>query len=221
MDLDLIRRLYGKGAKVYDAVFGPLLDRGRRLAVETVNATGAKSVLEVGVGTGLSLPLYRRDLEVTGIDLSPEMLARARERAAALPNVRGLLEMDAQNMSFPDARFDAVVAMYVAAVVPDMHRLFAELKRVCVPGGHVLVLNLISADKGVLGTIDRLAAPATRALAIRSDLALKTLVDAAGLELVAADDAGIGGYIKLVRFRNKSSEPSLGSAGGGQGGGRA
>jgi len=205
MDLDLIRSLYGKGARVYDALFGPLLDRGRRLAVEAVNATDARSALEVGVGTGLSLPLYRRDLEVTGIDISPEMLACARERAAALPNVKGLIEMDAQNLTFPDGRFDAVVAMYVAAVVPDMHRLFAELKRVCAPGGHVLVLNHIAADKGVLGTIDRLAAPATRALAIRSDLRLKTLVDAVGLELAGVDDAGIGGYIKLVRFRNRSS----------------
>lgn len=205
MDLDLIRRLYGKGARIYDAVFGPLLDRGRRMAVEAVNATGAKFALEVGVGTGLSLPLYRRDLEVTGIDLSPEMLARARERAAGLPNVQGLLEMDAQNMSFPDARFDAVVAMYVAAVVPDMGRLFHELKRVCAPGGHVLVVNHIAADSGLLGTIDRLAAPATRALAIRSDLRLQTLIDTAGLEVVGVDDAGIGGYIKLVRFRNRPS----------------
>lgn len=205
MDLDLIRRLYGKGARIYDAVFGPLLDRGRRMAVEAVNATGAKFALEVGVGTGLSLPLYRRDLEVTGIDLSPEMLARARERAAGLPNVQGLLEMDAQNMSFPDARFDAVVAMYVAAVVPDMGRLFHELKRVCAPGGHVLVVNHIAADSGLLGTIDRLAAPATRALAIRSDLRLQTLIDTAGLEVVGVDDAGIGGYIKLVRFSNRPS----------------
>ena len=200
---------------------GRCSDHGRRLAVEAVNATGAKSVLEVGVGTGLSLSLYRRDLKVTGIDISPEMLARARQRAAALPNVDGLLEMDAQNLTFPDGCFDAVVAMYVAAVVPDMNRLFSELKRVCAPGGHVLVLNHIAADAGVLGTIDRLAAPATRALAIRSDLRLKTLVDAAGLDVVGVDDAGIAGYIKLVRFRNPPLEPSPGSAGGGQGGGRA
>ena len=88
MELDLIRRLYGKGARVYDALFGPLLDRGRRLAVEAVNATDARSALEVGVGTGLSLPLYCRDLEVTGIDISPEMLARARSVAEPLmPNL--------------------------------------------------------------------------------------------------------------------------------------
>lgn len=148
MDLDLIRRVYGKGATVYDVVFGPLLERGRKMAVEAANATGAKSVLEVGVGTGLSLPLYRRDIKVTGIDLSPEMLARARKRAGNLPNVQGLHEMDAQTMSFADASFEAVVAMYVAAVVPNMTKLFQELRRVCVPGGHVIVVNHVTAETG-------------------------------------------------------------------------
>jgi phosphatidylethanolamine/phosphatidyl-N-methylethanolamine N-methyltransferase len=204
MDLDLIRRLYGKGAKVYDAVFGPLLDRGRRMAVEAVNATDARSVLEVGVGTGLSLPLYRPDLRITGIDLSPEMLAKARVRARDLPHVQALLEMDAQRLTFPDASFDAVVAMYIAAVVPDMGKLFHELRRVCVPGGHVLVANHLAAETGVLGAFDRLVAPASRAMAIRSDLKLKTLLDTAGLEVVGIEDAGIGGYIKLVRFRNRA-----------------
>ncbi|MSP48609.1 MAG: class I SAM-dependent methyltransferase [Alphaproteobacteria bacterium] len=202
MDHDLIRRLYGKGARVYDAVFGPLLDRGRRMAVDAVNASDAGSVLEVGVGTGRSLPHYRADLDVTGIDLSPEMLARARARGAGLPQVRALLEMDAQNMSFPDAHFGAVVAMYVATVVPDMARLFDELKRVCVPGGLVLVVNHIAAEAGVVAAFDRLVAPATRAVALRSDLRLSALVATAGLEPVGVDDAGIGGYIKLIRFRN-------------------
>ncbi len=204
MDLDLIRRLYGKGAKVYDAVFGPLLERGRRMAVEAANATDARSLLEVGVGTGLSLPLYRRDIRVTGIDLSLEMLARARKRAEGLPNIQALLEMDAQNLTFPDASFEAVVAMYVAAVVPDMGKLFGELKRVCVPGGPILVANHLAAESGVLGAFDRLVAPATRAMAIRSDLKLSTLIGTAGLAVDGVEDAGIGGYIKLVRFRNRA-----------------
>ncbi len=204
MDLDLIRRLYGKGAKVYDAVFGPLLERGRRMAVEAANATDARSLLEVGVGTGLSLPLYRRDIRVTGIDLSLEMLARARKRAEGLPNIQALLEMDAQNLTFPDASFEAVVAMYVAAVVPDMGKLFGELKRVCVPGGPILVANHLAAESGVLGAFDRRVAPATRAMAIRSDLKLSTLIGTAGLAVDGVEDAGIGGYIKLVRFRNRA-----------------
>jgi phosphatidylethanolamine/phosphatidyl-N-methylethanolamine N-methyltransferase len=218
MDLDLIRRLYGKGAGIYDAVFGPLLDRGRHAAVEAINESDVRSVLEVGVGTGLSLPLYRRDLRITGIDLSPEMLAKARERARDLSQVEALHEMDAQNLTFADASFDAVVAMYVAAVVPDMSRLFAELRRVCKPGGLILVVNHLAAESGVLGAFDRLVAPASRAMAIRSDLRLKTLTETVGLPVEGVEDAGIGGYIKLVRFLNK---PSPGSAGGGQGGGRA
>jgi phosphatidylethanolamine/phosphatidyl-N-methylethanolamine N-methyltransferase len=203
MDLDLIRRLYGRGARIYDTLFGPLLDRGRRLAVAAVNAGTARSVLEVGVGTGLSLPLYRGTLSITGIDLSPEMLARARERARDLPQVKALLEMDAQNLSFPDGAFDAVVAMYVAAVVPDMTKLFAELRRVCVAGGDIIVVNHLAAESGVLGAVDRLAAPLTRALAVRSDLRLQNLIEVAGLEVVAVEDASLGGYIKLVKFRNR------------------
>lgn len=203
MDLDLIRRVYGKGATVYDAVFGPLLERGRKMAVEAANATGARSVLEVGVGTGLSLPLYRCDIKVTGIDLSREMLARARKRAGDLPNVQGLHEMDAQAMGFGDASFEAVVAMYVAAVVPNMTKLFQELRRVCVPGGHVIVVNHVAAETGLLGAFDRMVAPATRAMAIRSDLRLATVVETADLDVAGIEDAGIGGYIKLIRFRNR------------------
>ena len=202
MELDLIRRVYGKGAKVYDAVFGPLLDRGHHAAVEAINDSDVRSVLEVGVGTGLSLPLYRRDLRITGIDLSPEMLAKARERARDLPQVEALHEMDAQNLAFADGSFDAVVAMYVAAVVPDMDRLFSELRRVCKPGGLILVVNHLAAESGVLGAFDRLVAPASRAMAIRSDLKLKTLVETANLAVESVENAGIGGYIKLVRFRN-------------------
>ncbi|MBM3533880.1 MAG: class I SAM-dependent methyltransferase [Alphaproteobacteria bacterium] len=203
MELDLIRRLYGKGAGIYDAVFGPLLDRGRQAAVEAINASDARSVLEVGVGTGLSLPLYRHDLRVTGIDLSPEMLTKARERARGLEQVDALHEMDAQNLAFADASFDAAVAMYVAAVVPDMGRLFGELRRVCKPGGSILVVNHLAAESGVLGAFDRLMAPASRAMAVRSDLKLKTLAETAGLAVEGVEDAGIGGYIKLVRFRNR------------------
>jgi len=200
MDHDLVRRVYAKGAGIYDAVFGPLLGRGRALAVEAVNATSARTVLEVGVGTGLSLPLYRPGLTVTGIDLSREMLERARARRS--PQVLALLEMDAQRLAFADGSFDCVVAMYVAAVVPDMAQFFAELRRVCVPGGEVVVVNHLAAETGFLGLVDRLAVPLTRALALRSDLKLATLVATSGMQVAGVADAGIGGYIKLVRFRN-------------------
>ncbi len=203
MDQAAIRRIYAWGSEVYDLLFGSILEPGRLLAVASVNRSAATKVLEVGVGTGLSLPHYRSGLQVTGIDLSPEMLAKARIRARGLAQINALLEMDAQELRFADASFDAVVAMYVVAVVPDMARLFHELRRVTVAEGDIYVVNHIKAEGGFLGLVDRLAQPLTRRLAVRSDLTLGQLEAASGLELVDVADANLGGYIKLVRFRNR------------------
>jgi phosphatidylethanolamine/phosphatidyl-N-methylethanolamine N-methyltransferase len=203
VDQAAIRRIYAWGSAIYDVVFGSVLEPGRLLAVAAVNAGAGRRVLEVGVGTGLSLPHYRSGLSVTGVDLSPDMLAKARARAAALPQVAELLEMDAQNLRFGDASFDAVVAMYVVAVVPDMARLFHELKRVTVPGGDIYVVNHIRAESGLLGLVDRLAKPITRRLAVRSDLTVAQLEAVSGLERLGTADANLGGYIKLVHFRNR------------------
>ncbi|HEY7552807.1 MAG TPA: class I SAM-dependent methyltransferase, partial [Hyphomicrobiaceae bacterium] len=119
MDEAAVRSAYRRWAPVYDNTFGLVAAEGRKHAVEIINRTSGR-VLEVGVGTGLSLPSYRRDLQIVGIDLSPEMLEKARERVAAegLRNVAGLHEMDAGDLKFPDSAFDTVVAMYVMTVVP-------------------------------------------------------------------------------------------------------
>ena len=119
---------YRRWAPVYDHTFGLIAREGRRHAVEVINARDGR-VLEVGVGTGLSLPDYEDHLEVVGIDLSPEMLEKARERVAtgALDHVTGLHEMDAGDLRFPDASFDTVVAMYVMTVVPEPEQVMREL----------------------------------------------------------------------------------------------
>src|ERR1700760_1925522 len=119
MDEDAIKSAYRRWAPVYDHTFGLVAAEGRKHAVEIINKSKGR-VLEVGVGTGLSLPAYERHLEIVGIDLSPEMLEKARERVAAegLRNVAGLHEMDAGALEFPNASFDTVVAMYVMTVVP-------------------------------------------------------------------------------------------------------
>lgn len=160
MDEDQIKTAYRRWAPVYDNTFGRVAAEGRKHTVEIINqSTG--SVLEVGVGTGLSLPAYRRQLEIVGIDLSPEMLAKARERVAAehLTNVKGLYEMDAGDLKFPDASFDTVVAMYVMTVVPDPEKVMRELSRVCRPGGQVLIVNHFSAEEGMRGWVERRMAP--------------------------------------------------------------
>ncbi|MGZ5824287.1 MAG: class I SAM-dependent methyltransferase, partial [Hyphomicrobium sp.] len=119
---------YRRWAPIYDYTFGRIAREGRRHAVELINE-GDGRVLEVGVGTGLSLPDYDRRLEIVGIDLSPDMLEKARERVAseALGNVTGLHEMDAADLKFPDAAFDTVVAMYVMTVVPEPEVVMREL----------------------------------------------------------------------------------------------
>jgi len=117
LDADSVRDAYRRWAGVYDAVFGGVSGFGRRRAVAAVNCLAGPRVLEVGVGTGLALPLYRRDLQVVGIDLSRDMLEKAQERVQAqkLGNVGGLLEMDAERMAFADASFDIAVAMFTAS----------------------------------------------------------------------------------------------------------
>jgi phosphatidylethanolamine/phosphatidyl-N-methylethanolamine N-methyltransferase len=160
MDEDDVREAYRRWAPVYDYTFGKISTAGRRHAVELINASSGK-VLEVGVGTGLSLPEYKPHLDITGIDLAPEMLQKARERVKAegLKNVSGLHEMDAGNLQFADNSFDTVVAMYVITVVPEPEKVMRELARVTKPGGQVLLVNHFSQDEGVRGWVERKMAP--------------------------------------------------------------
>lgn len=160
MDEDDVRDAYRRWAPVYDYTFGRVSTAGRRHAVELINGSTGK-VLEVGVGTGLSLPEYKPHLDITGIDLAPEMLQKARERVKAegLKNVSGLYEMDAGNLQFPDNSFDTTVAMYVITVVPEPEKVMRELARVTKPGGQVLLVNHFSQEEGVRGWVERKMAP--------------------------------------------------------------
>jgi phosphatidylethanolamine/phosphatidyl-N-methylethanolamine N-methyltransferase len=175
-----VRDAYRRWAGIYDVVFGGVSAPGRRRAVEAVNrlsATAGRRVLEVGVGTGLALPHYRPELEVVGIDLSREMLLKARERVAAerLGAVHGLLEMDAESMAFADGSFDIAVAMFTASVVPDAKRLFAEMARVVRPGGQLLFVNHFAADAGFRWWLERSTAPLARILGWHPDFKLSDL----------------------------------------------
>ena len=160
MDAYSIRHAYRRWAPVYDFTFGLVAGTGRKHAVRIINERKG-SVLEVGVGTGLSLPCYGSHLTITGIDLSPEMLAKARDKVARkkLKNVAALHEMDAGALAFPDDSFDTVVAMYVMTVVPEPERVMRELERVCAPGGEVILVNHFSQEEGVRGWLERKLAP--------------------------------------------------------------
>jgi len=160
MDTTSVRDAYRRWAPIYDLTFGKIAEAGRRNAVQIINRRRGR-VLEVGVGTGLSLPCYGSHLTITGIDLSPEMLAKAEDKVDRhnLANVAGLHEMDAGALAFPDESFDTVVAMYVMTVVPVPQRVMRELERVCAAGGEVILVNHFSEDEGVRGFLERKLAP--------------------------------------------------------------
>src|SRR3982751_3138702 len=139
---DFVAGVYDKLAKVYDIIFGPTLHPGRLRAIERMDIQPGERVLEVGVGTGINLSLYPRNCSVTGIDFSASMLEKARERVARkeMGNVR-LLQMDAADLKFADNSFDVVYAPYLISVVPDPIKVADEMRRVCRPGGRIIVLN--------------------------------------------------------------------------------
>lgn len=207
MDEAAIRTAYRRWAPVYDNTFGRVASEGRRHAVEIIN-TRQGSVLEVGVGTGLSLPAYRRELEIVGIDLSPEMLRKARTRVAAdrLINVTGLHEMDAAELKFPDATFDIVAAMYVITVVPEPEKVMCELARVCRPGGEVLLVNHFSTEDGMRGWVERRMAPFADKLGWRPVFDVARVMVCDDLKLVERRPLRPMGLFTMVRFRKASGQ---------------
>jgi phosphatidylethanolamine/phosphatidyl-N-methylethanolamine N-methyltransferase len=204
MDLASIRRAYKRYAGMYDVVFGAAMNPGRKLAVATANKRPKQRVLEVGVGTGLALPLYRRDITVVGIDVSPEMLERARDKVdeRGLRNVEALLEMDAENLTFPDQSFDTVIAMYVASVVPHPERLMSEMRRVCKPDGDILIVNHFTSDGGPLRAVEFLINPLSKTLGWRPEFDMKSLLRTAGVEVKNIRPAHPMGMFKVIHCKN-------------------
>jgi phosphatidylethanolamine/phosphatidyl-N-methylethanolamine N-methyltransferase len=203
LDAAAVRAAYRRWAAIYDASFGGISATARRAAVDAVNALPGRRVLEVGVGTGLALPRYAVEKLVTGIDLSPEMLAHARRRVTVLglAHVEALLEMDAEATSFADASFDIAVAMFVASVVPHPRRLLAELQRVVRPGGYILFVNHFAAERGLRWWAERALAPASRTLGWHPDFRFEALLPPA--ELAAARRRALPpfGLFTLVELR--------------------
>ncbi|ETX13720.1 SAM-dependent methlyltransferase [Roseivivax halodurans JCM 10272] len=185
MDTNAVETSYARWAPIYDRTFGAITDVGRRRAVEYVNHRGG-AVLEVGVGTGLALPHYRDDLEVTGVDYSEDMLGKARDKVdrMRLTHVRELRQMDAREIDYPDAHFDTVVAMHVLSVVPDPETVMSEIARVCKPGGEVVVVNHFKRTTGVLAMLERGFAPFANYLGWHSDFSDQTVLGETSLSPV-------------------------------------
>jgi phosphatidylethanolamine/phosphatidyl-N-methylethanolamine N-methyltransferase len=202
LDQASIVEAYRRWAGVYDTVFGGISSNGRQRAVDLANKLPGTDVLEVGVGTGLALPHYATDKRITGIDLSKEMLRKARERVRkdGLRNVEALHEMDAEATSFDDASFDIAVGMFVASVVPNPKRLLTELRRLVRPGGNILLINHFAAAKGPRWWLERAMSPASRALGWHPDFAMDAIFSADDLARIETESVRPFGIFTLVRL---------------------
>lgn len=211
MEARRVHRVYEGLARVYDSWFDWALGPGRGIAVESMRFAPGERVLEIGVGTGLSLPFYPPDIRVTGIDISEAMLSQARERAERLGHpATDLHLMDATALSFGDAVFDHVLVPYVISVVPEPERVMAELRRVLRPGGSVTVVNHFHGDNIFLRAFESLFTPLSQWLGFRMDVPLKVVTEAEGFEVVAIRRVNLLGLWRLIQLRR--SDPGASEA---------
>lgn len=200
-----VRTAYRRWAPVYDRTFGKIVKAAVRTVTARANQLSGR-LLEVGVGTGLALPHYGAGLRVTGIDLSPDMLARARERVArgGQTNVDALLEMDAMALAFPDNAFDVTVAMFVMTVVPDPAMVMRELARVTKPGGTVLICNHFSVERGLRGALERGMSRYAARLGWRPEFPVAALLACSELRLERRTPVKPFGFFILLEFRKQN-----------------
>lgn len=192
-------RLY---APIYDKLFGVVLEPGRRALSETVCSLRPASILEMGVGTGLTLGRYPSAASVTGIDISPEMLELARRRVARLTDRHIRLQvMDAESLDFPDGTFDCVTLPYVLSVTPSPDRLIAEARRVCRRGGDIVILNHFSGSR-FWWLLERAVRPLADRIGFRSDFGYDEQILARDWRVESVRAVNLLGLSKLVVIRN-------------------
>ncbi|HEU5273298.1 MAG TPA: methyltransferase domain-containing protein [Xanthobacteraceae bacterium] len=205
LDKGTIAKAYARWAPVYDLVFGAVFDKGRQAAIAAAERIGGR-ILEVGVGTGLSLPDYGRANRLVGVDISLPMLRKAHERVAAqrLTHVEALAVMDAGGLALPDASFDVVVAQYVITAVPHPEATLDEFARVLKPGGEIVLVNHIGAENGFRRAFEQGFAPVARQLGWRPEFPwarLAAWVDTApGMRLIERRPMPPLGHFSLIRF---------------------
>jgi len=199
VESDFVERVYERLASVYDLTFGPTLHPGRLHARERMVIGPGDRILEVGVGTGINASLYPSHCHVTGIDLSTSMLDKARERVArqGLRNIR-LLEMDAAALTFADNSFDIVYAPYLVSVVPDPVHVVKEMRRVCRPGGRIIILNHFRSANPVLSRIERAISPLTVHIGFKADLDLPGFLAQADLQPISIEKVNFPRIWSLV-----------------------
>ena len=184
MEMTEIKRIYAYYSRVYDFIFKRWFFPRQRHAIQSLKIGPGQRILDVGVGTGFSLPLYPRHAHVIGVDLSSKMLWEAQKKVLheRLRHV-ALMEMDASHLAFPDNTFDVVIAAFVISVVPDPLQVLAEIKRVSKPEGQIVIINHFQSQNRVMAQLEKWVSPLCTKIGWRSDLALEYLVQHADLHI--------------------------------------
>ncbi|MGM9454380.1 phospholipid N-methyltransferase PmtA [Legionella bozemanae] len=205
MSVASIRKVYNIYASFYNFLFGSIFNPGRSLCTEIVNKAAKQNatVLEIGIGTGLSLSLYRADLQITGIDISEKMLEKAEEQVVKnkLEERVQLKVMDAAHLEFPDNSFDFIVAMYVASVVPDVHAFLQELTRVAKPTAQIIFVNHFASEQPVIRFFEKTFARVNELVGFKSDFSVHSILDYKALKLLDSRKTNLFGYWKLLHCR--------------------
>jgi len=225
LDKETITKAYARWAPVYDLVFGAVFERGREAAIVAAERIGGR-ILEVGVGTGISLPDYSPVNRICGVDISEPMLQKAMERVAKLnlANVEGLWVMDAEHLRFPDDSFDVVVAQYVITTVPNPEATLDEFARVLKPGGEIVLVSRVGAEAGLRKSLEKWFAPAARKLGWRTEFSFQRYSRWAdrhgGMRLVERRAMPPFGHFSLIRFTKlggsgtqRADQPQMRAAG--------
>ncbi|MDE2059948.1 MAG: methyltransferase domain-containing protein [candidate division NC10 bacterium] len=204
LDYKQITRAYAILSPMYDFLFERIFHPGRVAAVQLLDVKPNERVLEVGIGTGLNLPLYPQDCHLVGIDLSRPMLSKAEEKVNeyGMDNVT-IKEMDASKLEFPDAHFDHVLATYVISAVPEPVQVLREIKRVCKKKGHIVILNHFKSENPVVGTLEELVAPLCTRLGFKTDLKLMPVLKEAQLTPEQLHRVNLLNGWRLVRCLNE------------------
>ncbi len=204
MSVEYAEKVYNRYSSFYDLMYGlKVFDNGRERAPEILDLSPGTQLLEVGVGTGLSVPLLPRNIEITAIDVSQKMLNQTRKRLASLGiyNVQ-LFKMDALHLEFPDNSFDRILAAYFISTVPDPVKVILEMKRVCRPEGKLVFLNHFQREMPAIAFLEKLFSPLFYRLGFHASIDLQELMAQTGLTVDSIEKIDFLGHFKAVRCVN-------------------
>jgi phosphatidylethanolamine/phosphatidyl-N-methylethanolamine N-methyltransferase len=203
MNIEAVIKCYDRYSSIYDAIFHPFFFRGRRDVIGKLNLEKSDHILEIGIGTGASLPLYPNDTKVTGIDISEKMLFECHKRIEKKDISNVTLEvMNAECLNYPNNHFSHVVAMYVMSVSPNPNIVLEELNRVCKSGGEIVVLNHFSHDESLISRLERLITPLSSKLGFKPYFPLQKFVEHMSFwDIYEVEKTNFWGYWSIIRAK--------------------